>query len=163
MSELSPTPSAAYDDPDALPTQLEERLEITQKMRMKMVNILTEDGNRIPTDADSAKLVLQALNDMDRTTLGTMKQKTDDNKAASDQILARALLKLGEHQGSRSLLRSDTPVAPRVERVDDSLLPEISVVPGEMDVGTQNISYGELAGRFSRNAQQPALEHQKDS
>lgn len=151
MSELNQVPSAAYEDPDDLPSSPEERLELTQRMRHKLVNALTEDGRRIPTDPDGAKLVLLALNDMDRTTLGAMKQKGEDSRSAADQLVAQALLTLGNRIGSNKVLREDAPVAHRVPQVDDSLLPEIEVVPGEMDVGTQSITYQDLATQFSRS------------
>lgn len=161
MSELNQVPAAAYDDPDALPTNQEERLELTQKMRLKLVNKLTDDGRELPKDPETAKLILTALNDMDRTTLGTMKQRSDDKAAAADQLVARALLELGNKIGSNKVLREEQPL-PRVVRVDDSALPEISVVPGEMDVGVQSISYNDLANTFSRSRAGNAIEHQPE-
>lgn len=158
MTDLSHTPSAAYDDPDALPVTQEARLELTQGMRVKLLNALVKDGT-IPTDQDGAKLVLAVLDSMDKTTLGAMRQKTDDKSAQADQIVAQALLTLGQKIGTGSTLRITDPCArAKHVHVDDSQLPDIDLVPGELDTGTHAISYNELAGKFARG-QVAQLEH----
>lgn len=140
-----------------LPQSHEERLELTQGVRMKLVNALASDGI-VPTDKEGVVLLLSTLKDMDGATLGAMRQKTDNMAGARDQLVAQALIELAQRTGGRSMLRTDDPVhRAKAIRPDDSMLPDIHTVPGETETGTHAITYGELAGKFSRTAQQ--LEH----
>lgn len=145
-----------------LPEGNEGRLELSQQMRVKLLNSLTQQGTRIPTDGESAKLVLQVLNDMDKTTLGVMKQKSDDSAAQRDQIIAMAMMEMNKRLGGRSMLRvDDAATRAREVAVDDALLPEVLPAPGEMDIGAHNITYRELADRHSRS-RPLTIEHKPD-
>lgn len=149
-----------------VPMTHEESLAFTQGLRKRLVHDLTAGCTKIPTSPEEAKLMLETLNDMDRTTLGHMRQKSEDKTAARDQLLAEAMLQFARQAGSKSLFRSNEvpDVVERVPRrppIDDSLLPEIELLPGELDVGLHNISYNELSDRFSRS-NVPQLPHKKD-
>lgn len=151
MSELEVIQSSNYRTPEQLPSTNEDRLELTQNVRLQFVQLITAGGTRIPTDQEQGKLLLTALNDMDKTTLGAMRQKSDDGKMAKDQLVAEALLALGQKMGNNSAFRVENPQPRSIPLlIDESLLPEVVVVPGEIDTGVQSIAYTDLANRFAR-------------
>lgn len=144
--------------PSVMPATHEERLELTQGVRLKMMDALAP-GGKVPVDKDGVKMLLDTMKDFDSQELGIMRQKTDDSMAAKDQLVAQALVEIARRQGGRSGLRVDGPVVQRTAIPSDSDLPDITTVPGEMDTGGHTISYNELAGRFSRQ-QGNLLEHE---
>lgn len=147
--------------PRPLPESLEDRLEYTQSLRTEVVDALTSHG--IPTDKDNVVLLLGTLKDMDAQTLGKMKQNNDDNAGAADRLVARAIAMMAQRQGSSSSMRVEAPVQ-RAAIPLDSQLPDVEVVPGELDQGGHTITYNEMASRFARNAgsDQAVLEHKPD-
>lgn len=166
MSELSDLGVIESGDPVAkppvivpdLPATHEERLEFTQGVRMQLTAALME-GGQVPTDKEGATLLLSTLKDMDGATLGAMRQKTDNQAGARDQLVAQALIELSRQKGGRSDLRVEDPlIRAKTIRPSDADLPEIHTVDGETETGTSSITYGELAAKFSRT-NQPQLEH----
>jgi hypothetical protein len=135
--------------PEVLPASHEERLEMTQGVRIKMMVALAP-GGKVPTDKDGVKMLLDTMKDFDSQELGIMRQKTDDNNAKKDQIVAQALLELANRSGSSSVMRVDGPPVQRAAIPLDSELPDIEVVPGELETGSHTITYSDMAGRFSR-------------
>jgi hypothetical protein len=147
-----PSKIPAYENPDKLPDTPEGVLALTQSVRLKIVNNLTNDGTKVPKDLDDAKLLLVTLSNMDQVSFGLMKQKTDNTAAAREQLVAQALVELSRRQGNKPLLRDPTARTGirELPHIDDSSLPEISTVPGEMDVGVQTITYKDLAQKHAR-------------
>lgn len=135
--------------PVVMPPTHEERLQLTQGVRLKMMNELAP-GGKVPTDKDGVKMLLDTMKDFDAQELGVMRQKTDDNNSKKDQIVAQALLELANRQGSGSVLRVEGAPVQRAAIPLDSELPEIEVVPGELETGSHTITYSDMSNRFSR-------------
>jgi hypothetical protein len=136
--------------PAVMPATHEERLRLTQQVRLKMMDELAP-GGKVPTDKDGVKMLLDTMKDFDAQELGVMRQKTDDNNAKKDQIVAQALLELANRQGSGSVMRVEGAPVQRAAIPLDSELPDIEVVPGEMDTGSHTITYSAMQSRFSRD------------
>jgi hypothetical protein len=144
-------------NPDVLPESLEGRLEISQRLRafgMKELTTCKETGEvRLPTSDEDRNMFLKLIDGFDRTTLGTMKAKTDEKKAESDNIVALGLARLA------TMVPAGAPPLPerieghRIPQVDPHRLPDIEVVPGQLDTETHTITYSELASRFAGGRQ----------
>lgn len=146
----------------SLPSTHEERLEYTQGLRVMMVDHLTldDDGQRlIPKDKDDRLLLMSTLVDMDRTTLGAMKIKSDDAATKQNNLVAGALQRLSEQIGSRDMLRVEPGEVydhqPPVVR--DDLLPSFEPVPGELGQGIENLTYKEFQQKIENDQAKPTL------
>lgn len=141
-----------------IPATPEERLEFTQGVRFQLVDALIDNG-KVPTDKDGVTLLLNTLKGIDDQTLGVMRQKTDNQAGARDQLVAQALIELARQKGGRSQLRVEDPLdRAKVIKPSDADLPEIHTVDGETETGTHAITYNDLAAKFSRG-NVAALEH----
>ena len=118
-------------------------LEFTRSVRKRIVSTLTEKD--IPKDPDELRLLLTTLTDLDRSSLGRMKIKSDD-KNTSDSINAQAAI-------ATLLMKVDpTRVASigRTERSIPTLGNDVSppdLIDGETSIGTQTGTYEDFASK----------------
>lgn len=146
----------------ALPATHEERLEYTQGLRVMVVDHLTldDDGQRqVPKDKDERILLMSTLVDMDRTTLGAMKIKSDDAATKQNNMVAGALQRLSERMGSKDMFRVEREVGEVYEHeppaIREDLLPEIDLVPGELGQGVENLTYKEFQKKIETEGAKP--------
>lgn len=122
-------------------------LEYTKAVRKRIVGKLTEKD--IPSDPDELRILLTTLTDLDRSSLGKMKVKSDD-KNTSDSINSQAaiakLLMQMEPSKIASRGRSDRQIPILGADVERPVL-----IEGEIAIGTQNGCYEEFAKKNFTN------------
>ncbi len=134
----------------------DEVLDFTQIIRRKFVSTVTDQGTKMPTDPKEAKVLLSALADLDKTALGKKRLKLDKemNETNAQTIAAIA----AEVKASAMLFGGNQPAAtaPRPAPVfDDSQLPPLQTVDGEMDIGTKSESYDNFKSRYEAEHGKP--------
>lgn len=123
---------------DLLSLEDKRLLNRTIAARELIINVHTQDG-KLPTTEEDQNFLIRALDGLDRTILSKAKLKSDDNNAKTQQqttnMIAQLLLNVSAKATDKP--RTVTPV------LDNSVKLE-NVVPGETDIGTINLSYGEI-------------------
>lgn len=124
----------------AAPLSEDQALAFTQGHRRAVVRELTRNC-ALPSDADERKLLLAALDGMDRTTLTVKRIKSDEKVGGEMAGAAGAVANLLSQLSSRSNKRtagiegSDQP--PALDRT----VPDPTLVPGETDVNPGQLTY----------------------
>lgn len=149
--DLATTPAPAHNPP-ALPTDDNDTLNYTQKVRQMVVSDLITGG--MPKDPKDRAQLLAALDGMDRQVLTKQKIKVDEKVADADRhaatILAQVLAQThGRSPYERPVIEGEviTPALPG-PTVDLSKLPEFEPVPGETDIGTADMNCETFMAKF---------------
>lgn len=128
-----------------------ELIKKTQRMRNLLVDKITKDGLEIPEDPDTVKLLLEVMKDADRTALSELKINTDDQNAQQDRLAAMAIASLGSKMGSVNpfevVVSTQDSYDSRVT-ADLKQLPNISPVPGNLDIGIANETYDSFIAKM---------------
>ena len=118
------------------PMNEEDILEYTQRIRKDIVTDMTKGG--IPSDRADKALVLNALADMDRTALGSMriKAETDANNtvAQAQSVILELLKRTGGNRGMVIEVAREVPVL-------GNEIPVPEVVPGEIEQNPEATDY----------------------
>lgn len=142
MEDYKPDP-ANY----VLPETDEEQLHQSQQIRQLAIATQTKNGAVIPTDKDEREFLIKMLDGKDKVSIQRLRLKTDGDKNANDAALAQQFAALSQH------LVGQKPTAPvpgaEIPQFRSDLLPDIEVVPGQMDVGSHNISFAEMEEKHS--------------
>ena len=150
MSSLVPGSHAT--DPSAEPQNM---VDLAQQVRLGLINSMTMNGNQLPTDPDSVKLLLAVLDGSDRSEINRMKIKADEKSGEADRQTALMLNQMFDERsrrlggrnpfevpGSVTIDQNYTPPAP-----DVSALPTVVPIPGQTDRGRRIESYDEFITR----------------
>lgn len=118
----------------------DDLLLLTQQVRLRVVNSMTAEG-QIPTDAKDIKALAGVLKDIDAQVLTKQRLQQDNQNAQDDREVAMRAVRISEHVartvGGNPFRREN---AGRLHK-DDGALPEIEIVPGQMDVGPSNTRF----------------------
>jgi hypothetical protein len=122
------------------PTQREDPvdldLEYTRSKRRQIIDKLTEKG--VPESEETVSLLLTALNDMDRTSLGKKRIKVDSDMSANNKAAADLIANIFNMPDSKKLgMGQGVGSIPSVE----GLLPQVELIEGEMRVGVSLLDY----------------------
>ena len=118
---------------------VDQDIEYVRAKRKEIIGHLTKEG--VPDDDGRIALLLGALNDMDRTSLGRKKIKADNDTAASNKQAADLIASIFTRPDSKQLGMSDLQgVMGTIPNVD-GLLPSVEVLPGEMAVNPPQLDY----------------------
>ncbi len=111
----------------------------TQKMRKKLVDHITDDGAKMPSDNSTASLMLQALSDMDRTAIGKKKLVIEQGQSEADRLASQIIAQLARDTKTANtfILEGEFETV----NVDVSQLPSISMVPGVTNIGVEENDY----------------------
>jgi hypothetical protein len=140
----------------AAPITDEGFLKKTQGLRNRILDTLTNDGEKIPTDPDSIRLLMEVMADADRTSLSKLKITSDDANASENRLAALTMARLGKHMGSNNPF--EVELNPLEHQGEDSratansnLLPDIVVVPGNCDIGTSTETFDTFMAKMEPN------------
>lgn len=125
---------------------IEEVRDYTQRIRKKMVTSLMPNDD-VPNDPDSQRVILTALNDMDKNDISHKRLKQDDKRNNNDAIIAdlvTAILKDPLSNYANSVKATGPSV---VDQDHKPLMENIEVVEGELDIGTHDLTYNTLVGK----------------
>ncbi len=117
-------------------------LDFTVGTRERIITELMPEG-KFPIDNDDRKVILSALDGIDRTVLGAARVKAEEKANETQQQQTELVAELLQQFSVKSLM-SETPVR-RQEVL--TLEGEFSVedgVSGETDIGTQHLTYDEF-------------------
>ncbi len=125
--------SSAFTDADA--TKPEDVIKVTQNVRMGILKMLTDHGASLPTDEDSIKLALSLMGSMDATAQNSAKLKIEEGNSKSVAEIA------GLAAVFKQNYKDITDGASRIgSAMDNVLLPEITLIEGELDQGEVSVS-----------------------
>ncbi len=133
------------------PSQMTEDdvLVYTRGKRMALATELTKNG--IPTERDTASLLLNTLDGLDRSSLNRLKIKAEEKANKNNENAAAIIAQMLGKIDSRTLYQM-----PGVERKDipslPSHIPTPEIVEGELDTNPQQIDFE----TFSRQFEDPA-------
>jgi hypothetical protein len=135
----------------------EEVLAFTQRHRLAMVRQITKAGTVPTSDPKEAKLFLDVLNEVDKTVFTRKKLAVDEGVgSAAQQAIAMAAELFKDKRGSNfSNSQNFTPRDGNLlgpPDIDDTLLPPVTLVPGEMDAMGNNESYKDFMERAKATA-----------
>lgn len=118
---------------------VDQDLEFVRNKRVKVINHLTKKG--VPEDTESISLLLGALNDMDRTSIGKKRIKVESSAVAVNKQAADLIANIYGRPGSKTIglevLEDITGTIPNV----DGMLPDVTLLEGEMAVGASQLDY----------------------
>ena len=122
------------------PTQREDPvdldLEYTRSKRRQIIDKLTEKG--VPESEETVSLLLTALNDMDRTSLGKKRIKVDSDMSANNKAAADLIANIFNMPDSKKLgMGQGVGSIPSIE----GMLPQVELIEGEMRVGVSLLDY----------------------
>lgn len=135
MSEDKQTLDGEYIEADG-----EERvdtqtlLNYSQKIRKRFVQELTHDG--LPTDNKDREFLLQALREMDQTSVNRSKLDIDREALSNDRQAQMIVEKI--YQSGGNVLESSKPVERSSPEPQEGELPEYSGVENETKSGLVN-------------------------
>lgn len=114
-------------------------LEHTRSLRMGFINSLAPD-NVLPVDKDDRKLLLGLMDGLDRVAVANKRIKADikgtDVKARANELIAEVLAR-----GSALPLFQSTTAVRELPSDDDSLYPDLVLIPGELDKRTPDTDF----------------------
>lgn len=131
MSEVSEQELIQASVSDVSPSEV---VKFTQRLRYKMVDDLTNNGEVVRGDS---KELLSVLKDMDASALTQRKLNIEEGNQQDGRVAIEAFRKL------QTMLRADPIDIPQTRRrlpTDGVALPEVSLVPGEDHQGEQSLN-----------------------
>lgn len=131
--------------PVAKPANDDEVLSFTQDMRVRLINQLTDNGTKMPTDPKEQQQLALLLTDMDRQAV-TKKRLRQDAQANDTAVRATATIAaVLDRLGARNPFKLDSSEIIdgqcRVIDMPDKLVENVKVVPGELDIGIADNTY----------------------
>lgn len=147
--EYLPLGRSEDEDLLQLPGDLQERLTLTQKLRVRVISKMTKGGTAVPSTDEELKMFLAVMKDMDGVTLGEMKVKVEASTRGSDEIVKAAILEMNRLRGGITnhqpppVIKRDIPSTPELEK-------SVDLVPDETLIGQQALSYEDFQARFGK-------------
>lgn len=126
-------------------------LRFTQKQRKTLEAHLLEKG--WPNDQDSQEVLMKLWNDMDRQALGNKRIGAAEKLADSDKYVASVIADVVRKFGSNipyengNIVGTNLLIEQYVEG-EQSKLPRVDPVPGEMGIGTANMNFNDFVKDF---------------
>ena len=123
---------------------VDQDLEFSRSKRISVINHLTAKG--VPDDDNRISLLLGALNDMDRTSLGKKRIKVDSDTNASNKQAADLIASIFNKPDSKKL--GMAALDGTLGKIPDQNipLPNVEVLPGEMAVNPPQLDYDTFMG-----------------
>lgn len=124
----------------------DEVLAYTRGKRMELANKLTESG--IPTEKETATVLLQTLDGLDRSSLTRLKIKSEEQANKNNTIAASAIAEvLGRISNNAyqmpGVARKEIPVLP-------SSISDPEVVEGELETNPAQIDFDTFTSQFAQ-------------
>ena len=121
-------------------TDIREELRFTQDLRNKMIDGITQNGEAIPVDSKTVRLVNEVLVSMDQATIAASKLELESeaqkNNGQQAELIAQLLKKIPS--GDPTLhIKVETRKTP----IFDSTIPDPDTVPGEMDIDPPQLEF----------------------
>lgn len=148
-TELMPVEKLYEPQGLELPTDLQSRLTLTQRIRVMVLDELTAGGTKLPAGDDALKMMLEVTRNMDVTTLGEMRAQVDVQNATNEQLVAAAIMQVSRNRGQMPQAY-EREVQARVIPSSPELEEDVTLVPDETHIGLQTLTYEDFRERFSK-------------
>jgi len=148
-TELMPVEKVYEPQGLELPTDLQSRLTLTQRIRVMVLDDLTAGGTKLPAGDDALKMMLEVTRNMDVTTLGEMRAQVDVQNATNEQLVAAAIMQVSRNRGQMPQAY-EREVQARVIPPSPELEEDVTLVPDETHIGLQTLTYEDFRERFSK-------------
>lgn len=125
---------------------VDQDIEYVRGKRKEIINFLTKDG--VPNDDGRISLLLGALTDMDRTSLGRKKIKVESDAAANNKQAADLIASIFNQPNSKQLGMNAIDGAMGSIPSVEGRLPQVEVLPGEMAVNPPQLDYNTFMSKF---------------
>ena len=125
---------------------VDQDIEYVRGKRKEIINFLTKDG--VPDDDGRISLLLGALTDMDRTSLGRKKIKVESDAAANNKQAADLIASIFNQPNSKQLGMNAIDGAMGSIPSVEGRLPQVEVLPGEMAVNPPQLDYNTFMSKF---------------
>lgn len=123
----------------------EEVLSYTQRKRLELVEHLT--AGKMPSDTAEQSILISALNDLDKQVVNRKKLKIQEGVADNINSAVDTMDSLFKLFGNKSPLEVEVHGETiRKPAIPDGPLIDISLVPGELDVGNKRIEFEDIGG-----------------
>lgn len=131
----------------------EEDLRFTRHIRKQLISSMMENG-KPPTETKDRVVLLAALNDMDRVTIGLKKIKTDEGLGNKQLAAAAMLAEVLNDSRIKQIGKVDVVegVTRTLPTFDESCV-ATDVKPGELDIAPQSETYTAFTQRMGMGAQ----------
>lgn len=127
---------------------VDQDIEYVRVKRKEIIGHLTKQG--VPEDNSQLALLLGALNDMDRTSLGRKKIKADNDATANNKQAADLIASIFTRPDSKQLgMTGLDGLVGNIPNVD-GLLPNVEVLPGEMAVNPPQLDYDAFMNKVQK-------------
>lgn len=129
----------------------DQDLAFTQEVRRKLVTEIAKDG-KMPEETKDRMVLLSALADMDRQSLGVKKIKSDEGLGNKQLAAAATLAQLFNNPELKTLGRASES-APRLSAppVLDADIAPTTIIEGELDAAPSGESYETFTKRLGMN------------
>lgn len=127
---------------------VDQDIEYVRIKRKQIIDKLTEKG--VPDDESTVALLLGALTDMDRTSLSRKKIKVESDAVANNKQAADLIASIFNQPNSKQLgMSANNGVAGVIPSVEGRL-PQVEMLPGEMDVNPMQLDYDAFMSKFDK-------------
>jgi len=122
-------------------TKPEDVIELSQSLRLQIVDNLTRDG--VPTSEDGIKQLSSVLRDLDAAALTTRKINVEESAVDQAARATANVSKILAAIGGKNPFRKGVLVEERDDRptLDRDKLPPVKTVPGQTFIGVENLKY----------------------
>ena len=132
---------------NTVPMTEDEILEYTRSVRMRAVNQLTAEG--VPTgNQEAMDVIFKSLDGLDRSAIATKRIKVDEKQGANNAALLQSVVAAVLTSDRKTNFRVENPVTNHSAPALPETLEDISLVPGETDVGLSQDTIEEFKTRM---------------
>lgn len=117
----------------------EDDLDFVRGIRKDLIKSIVKRG--MPEDIKDRSILLTALADMDRTSLGKKKIKSDEGISNTQLMAAKIAADIFTNNDVKMLM---IPKVPGTVQVLDVDIPDASLVFGELGIGSAKLNYDEF-------------------
>jgi hypothetical protein len=119
-------------------------IETTQRLRLDIVNKLTEGGERVPTEGKEVNTLAMMLRDLDAAALTTRKLDIDVQGIDAASKASANVANILKEMGGNPFLIGNLEASTKIPVVDAAMIPDIVLVPGQMKIGSDVLEYAEF-------------------
>lgn len=131
----------------------DEALEYTKSVRLKAIGSMV-GGEKVPTDKDDRKFLVNLLNGLDSQVLSKKRISADQDSAQSQAAAAATIAEVLKDRATQLVfvVAPNTPMdANRVTALGDDISSEFTALPGEMSVGASSETFDTFVDRMGGN------------
>lgn len=123
----------------------DEVLAYTRSKRMDLANELTKNG--IPTERETAGVLLQTLDGLDRSSLTRLKIKADEKANKNNENAAAIIAQMLGQIGSSKIYQMEGVARREAPQLSGSV-PVPDVVEGEMETNPGQMDFDSFTAKF---------------